>query len=333
MKGNPMISILMPVKNTGKHLKECLDSILNQSLTNWELVAVDDNSDDNSLSILKSYANKNQRIRVYINPDKGIITALRLAYAQSFGGYITRMDSDDVMEADKLELLLEQLELKGEGYLAVGKVNYFSEDKLGEGYINYANWLNELTNLASNFSDIYKECTIPSPCWMIAKFDFESCGGFDSDIYPEDYDLAFRFRKAGLQIAPVNKVIHQWRDYENRTSRTDKNYSDNRFSELKVRHFLDQDINSTLPLMLWGAGAKGKKIATLLANAEVNFNWICNNNNKIGKDIYGTILQNLEPISESVKAQVIVAVSSQHDSDGVEQLIKDNPQHQYYRFF
>ena len=98
-------------------------------------------------------------------------------------------------------------------------------------------------------------------------------------------------------------------------------------------HFLGQDLASDLPLLLWGAGAKGKDIARLLSKEEVEFQWICNNTNKIGKDIYGTILQNLAPVAAPIKAQVIVAVSTQHDSGGVEQLINDNPQHQYFRFF
>jgi len=335
MKGKPIISVLMPVKNTGKFLQECLESILNQSIKNWELIAVDDHSEDNSFAILNSYANQDSRIRVYKNSNKGIIAALCLAYKQSTGNYITRMDSDDIMEPDKLELMHKQLDKDGGGYIAVGFVNYFSKNKLGEGYTNYAHWLNNLTSAASNFSDIYKECSIPSPCWMINRDDFDKCGGFDSTIYPEDYDLAFRFRKAGLRITPVKKVIHQWRDYESRTSRTDKNYSDNRFSELKVMHFLDQDFdsNSDVPLILWGAGTKGKKIAILLTDKKVNFQWICNNDNKIGKDIYGTILENLAPVARPAKAQVIVAVSSQHDRDEIEQLIMNNRQHQYFRFF
>ncbi len=327
------VSILMPVKNTARFLNQCLDSILNQSLKEWELIAVDDNSEDDSFAILNAYTEKDTRISIFRNNKKGIITALQLAYQQSTAQFITRMDSDDIMEPDKLELLLKKLQFKGDGHLAIGLVNYFSDAKLGEGYANYANWLNKLTVNAANFNDIYKECTIPSPCWMVNRLNFEACGGFNSEIYPEDYDLAFRFRKAGLQIVPVNKVLHQWRDYDSRTSRTDKNYSDNRFSELKVMHFLEQDINSTQPLILWGAGAKGKKIASILTDAEVEFYWVCNNENKIGKDIYGTILQNLEPLSVATKAQVIVAVSSPHDSGGVEQLIKGNPQHQYFRFF
>lgn len=330
---NLKVSILMPVKNTAIFLEECLNSIVNQTLVDWELIAVDDHSIDNSYDILVSFAEKDARIKVVKNEQHGIIGALRLAYQQSCGLFITRMDSDDWMEPDKLELMLSQLQLKGKGHIAVGLVNYFSMTGSGEGYLNYAVWLNELTSTESNFSDIYKECTIPSPCWMVERADFENCGSFNSDIYPEDYDLAFRFRKKGLKIAAVRKVIHQWRDYETRTSRTEQNYSDNRFSELKISHFLDQDIDSNFPLVLWGAGNKGKKIAQLLLDSNLHFDWICNNANKIGKDIYGIFLQDISMLIKQDKAQVIVAVSSQHDSNEIEKMILENEQHQYFRFF
>lgn len=328
----PIVSVLMPVKNTELFLTECLDSILNQSFENWELIAVDDNSEDNSWPILTSYSQKDNRIKIIKNDSSGIISALNLAYKHSSGDFITRMDSDDIMEHEKLELMKNQLELKGRGHLAVGLVKYFSDTELGEGYRNYAVWLNNLTSSQSNFSDIYKECSIPSPCWMLCREDFDSCGAFNSQVYPEDYDLAFRFRKAELKVASVNKVIHQWRDYDSRTSRIDKNYSDNRFFQLKIDHFLDQDYSQDAPLVIWGAGNKGKKIASLLAEKRIQFHWICNNSNKIGREIYGTYLKDLIILNKSTKSQIIVSVSSPCDSDEIEKMIAENQQHQYFRF-
>ena len=99
------ISILMPVKNAESFLTECLDSIISQSYENWELIAVDDGSSDDSLQILKNYEQSDQRITAYRNDGVGIIDALRLAYNYSQGGMITRMDADDIMTSDKLEVL------------------------------------------------------------------------------------------------------------------------------------------------------------------------------------------------------------------------------------
>ncbi len=328
-----LVSIIMPVKNTATFLAACLDSILNQTYQNWELIAIDDYSEDESYKMLQSYTEMDARVKVVKNSGTGIIDALQLGYRHSQGEFITRMDSDDMMEPEKIALMVDQLQKKGNGYLAVGLVNYFSAGHLGEGYLNYANWLNQLTLSESNFDDIYKECSIPSPCWMVARVDFEACGGFASEVYPEDYDLAFRFRKGGLKVASVPKVIHQWRDYETRTSRTDANYSDNRFSEFKVVHFIDQDMDATKPLVLWGAGKKGKKIAQLLKENNILFHWILNNPNKIGRDIYGVILEDMLALEQMGKAQVIIAISSPDDAEELNRVMGKNQHHQYYRFF
>ena len=147
----------------------------------------------------------------------------------------------------------------------------------------------------------------------------------------EDYDLAFRFRKQGLKIAPIKKIIHHWRDYETRTSRTDKNYADNQFHELKVKHFLAQDYQIHFSLILWGAGRKGKKIAQLLLKQGISFEWICNNPKKIGKHIYSVQLKSLSRL-KAMKSQIIIAVSSPNDASTIDTLITTYKQHQYFRF-
>ena len=100
---NEKISIIMPVKNTAHFLSETISSILNQTEKNWELIAVNDNSTDNSKAVLTSFAQNDKRIKVIDNKGNGIIDALQLGYVFSNGNFITRMDSDDIMSPNKLE--------------------------------------------------------------------------------------------------------------------------------------------------------------------------------------------------------------------------------------
>ena len=238
----PLVSILMPVKNTATYLAECIASIQAQAYQNWELIAVDDSSTDASFEILQIFAATDQRITALKNRGKGIIEGLRTAYSVAQGTYITRMDSDDRMRPQKLAALLNPLLEKGTGRISVGLVHYFSADPLGEGYQKYAAWLNNLTQDHANFSERYRECVIPSPCWMCHREDLDVAGAFSSDRYPEDYDLCFRFYAQGLEVEGVNAVLHDWRDYGDRTSRNDPNYADNRFLPLKVHYFLQLDL-------------------------------------------------------------------------------------------
>ncbi|RKR13303.1 glycosyltransferase involved in cell wall biosynthesis [Maribacter vaceletii] len=310
---NSLVSILIPVKNTEKFLEECLDSILQQEYKNWEVLAIDDGSTDSSLSILKTYAKNCNKIKVYSNSGTGIIDALRLAYAKSTGNFITRMDSDDIMPKNKLSIMVESLTEKGTGYLATGKVHYFAKEGISNGYARYESWLNSLTEKGDNFKEIYKECVIPSPCWMVHKDDFDTSGAFFSSRYPEDYDLAFRFYKNDLKVIPCNIVLHHWRDYSYRTSRTSEHYAANYFIDLKMHYFLELDFNANRPLALWGAGNKGKEIAKILNSKNIPFTWHCDNPKKIGKEIYNKTLEHFNSISELQNPQCIITVANEEE--------------------
>ena len=209
----------MPFRDTEAFLPQCLDSICGQSYPHWELIAVDDRSRDGSYGILDSYARKDSRIQVLENRGAGIIPALRTAYLASGGSLVTRMDSDDIMTESRLQRMVGALTQSGRGHLAVGQVRYFSTDGISDGYARYERWLNTLTEAGANFSELYKECVIPSPCWMTWREDLEACDGFSPDRYPEDYDLCFRFYREGLRCLPCDEVLHLWRDYPQRTSR------------------------------------------------------------------------------------------------------------------
>lgn len=305
-----LVSVLLPVYNAAAFLPECLDSILAQSLQNWELIAVDNASTDDSLAILQAYAAQDSRIRVFSNSPNSIILALRLALRESRGTWITRMDADDRMAPQKLALLRDALTNKGPGHLATGLVQYFSATTLGDGYRRYAAWLNALTWQSRNFDDRYKECVIPSPCWMCHRADLLRCGAFDSDRYPEDYDLVFRFYQGGLNVVGIPDLLHYWRDYSERSSRTSPHYSDNRFLELKVDYFLSLDYIAERPLVIWGAGRKGKRLAQLLVERAIAFHWLTDNAAKIGHVIYGQKLAHFSQLELLVEPQAVVSVAA-----------------------
>lgn len=308
-----LISIVTPFKNTESFLSECLQSILNQTHVNWELVIVDDGSTDKSFSIVEQFANLDKRIKLHRNPGIGIIDALQHAFSKSSGNYITRMDSDDIMVPNKLKVMHANLERYGKGHLAIGQVQYFRENGISDGYANYETWLNNLTESGSNYSEIYKECVIPSPCWMLHREDFIDCEGFNPIIYPEDYDLAFRFYKHNFKCIPCSEILHLWRDYSTRTSRTHEHYAQNYFLEIKVNYFLELNYQSSQPLVIWGAGKKGKTVAKLLDERNIPFHWICDNPKKTGKDIYNVRLQPVKFIETLINPQCLITVANKEE--------------------
>ncbi|MGD1946076.1 MAG: glycosyltransferase [Croceivirga sp.] len=312
-----MVSIIIPFKNTAHFLPACLDSIVNQTYKSWEVLAVNDGSIDDSFDLVSEYSEKDNRIHVFQNRGQGIIPALQTAYAHSKGEFITRMDSDDIMVTHRLEKMVHNLKYKGNGHVAIGQVKYFSNRGISNGYARYEQWLNKLTSAGNNFTEIYKECVIPSPCWMISKTDFERCGAFSPNRYPEDYDLTFRFYENDLRIIPCQEVLHYWRDYDTRTSRTHEHYAQNYFLDIKIHYFLKLDHDTNRSLVVWGAGFKGKKIAKALLKEKIDFIWLCDNPNKINKSIYGKEMHHFSMMETLQSPQSIITVANENAQDEI----------------
>ncbi|KPM33277.1 Glycosyl transferase, group 2 family protein [Croceitalea dokdonensis DOKDO 023] len=329
------VSIVVPFKNTSKFLVDCLESIQNQTYQEWEVLAVNDGSTDPSAAVVSRFAQKDGRIRCFDNKGKGIIPALQTAYGYASGNYITRMDSDDIMKTRRLELMVNALQQKGVGHIAVGQVAYFSDQGISNGYQRYEAWLNQLTKKGANFIEIYKECVIPSPCWMVHVEDFERCGGFEHNRYPEDYDLTFRFYQEGLQVIPCKEVLHLWRDYPTRTSRTHLHYAQNYFLDIKLYYFLKLHYTPNRALVIWGAGFKGKQIAKSLVEKKIDFTWLCDNPKKIGKKIYGQPLHHFSKLTALNEPQSIITVANTIAQKEIRQYLdalSQHPMEDYYFF-
>ncbi|MFY0689719.1 MAG: glycosyltransferase family 2 protein [Cyclobacteriaceae bacterium] len=311
MTKTPLVSIIMAVKDTAPYLPDCLNSILAQTYQNWELIAVNDHSTDETPTILKDYAAKDSRIRVFHSDRPRLIPTLQVGYAQVRGELINRMDSDDKMPIYKLETMVTEWVKHGKHTIVAGGTEHFvDEGEVGDGFRRYEEWLNVVARNQTHYQEIYQECVIPSHCWLIHKDDFDAVGAFDPIVYPEDYDLCFRFYRQGLKVIGLDKIFHYWRDRSNRISRTWEEYKDNRYFELKLRYFYELDRDKSRPLVLWGAGRNGKYMAKLLQSYQDTFHWVCDNEKKIGKDVYGVRMEHFDTIRFLDNPQIMIVVSS-----------------------
>ena len=102
-----LISIIIPVYNVEKYLAKCLDSVLNQTYKNLEIILVDDGSKDNSGAICDEYAKRDNRIIVVHQKNSGVSKARNLGMSMATGDYIGFIDSDDTIEANMYEVLLK----------------------------------------------------------------------------------------------------------------------------------------------------------------------------------------------------------------------------------
>lgn len=105
----PQISIIVPVYNVEKYLRQCLDSIIAQTFTDWECILVDDGSKDNSGSICDEYAQKENRFRVIHKENGGVSSTRNLGLSEANGNYICFLDSDDRMRPELLKTCIEKI--------------------------------------------------------------------------------------------------------------------------------------------------------------------------------------------------------------------------------
>ncbi|MBR5443653.1 MAG: glycosyltransferase family 2 protein [Paludibacteraceae bacterium] len=106
MKTNPLVSIIMPAYNASAYIAEAIESVLDQTWTNWELIIVDDGSTDDTLQIVRQFAAQDNRIQVYHQANQGGCVARNTALKHIIGDYIQYLDADDKLERNKLSLQL-----------------------------------------------------------------------------------------------------------------------------------------------------------------------------------------------------------------------------------
>ncbi len=178
----PKLTVLMSVYNDEKYLQESIDSILNQTFTEFEFLIINDGSTDNSFNILKENAEKDPRIKIIINEENiGLIASLNKGLELASCDLIARMDSDDIAIASRLEVQY-QFMIENPNISVCGGGFIYQEEP------NRINIYPE-THTDIVISSLY-DCSLAHPTVIYRKTDILSIGGYDKeDLYAEDYGL------------------------------------------------------------------------------------------------------------------------------------------------
>lgn len=138
------VSVVIPIYNVETYLKDCLDSVLNQSLTDIEIICVNDGSTDNSLNILEEYAENDERMTVINQKNAGHAVATNIGMTYATGEYLFLMDSDDIIEYNALELTYEKAKEKEVDFVIFKAINY--DDAKGKYYETKSYSMKEIYN-------------------------------------------------------------------------------------------------------------------------------------------------------------------------------------------
>ena len=267
----PRISIVLPFRDASATLQESVESILDQSEGDFELLAVDDGSTDSSPFILKDMAIGDSRIRPLSSDGGGIVRALNLGLDKARGSFIARMDADDVCYPDRFRCQLEFLDHQHEYGLVASRVEHWTSDGLSRsGYGAYVDWTNELLLSEDLSLNRFVESPLAHPSVFFRKELGERFGGYAEGDFPEDYELWLRWMESGVRMQKLPDRLLRWRDHEDRLSRVDARYSQNAFYRMKLKYlhrWLERHNPFFPEVKVWGAGRKTRQRARFLEQA------------------------------------------------------------------
>ena len=263
------VSVLMPCYNAAATLPEALDSLAAQTLTDWELVAVDDGSTDDTPAVLAAWAQRNARLRVLTRPHGGILEALNNGLQACRAELVARMDADDRAHPERLKRQVEYLEAHP-AIAAVGcRVQGFPAGQVREGFRIYIEWLNALLTPEQIGREIFIESPLAHPSVVFRKAVVLRLGGYQERGWPEDYDLWLRLHLAGERMAKLPEVLLDWREHPERLTRTDARYAVENFLRAKAHYLAAGPLRGRAPVAVWGAGPMGRRLAKHLARQGV----------------------------------------------------------------
>lgn len=197
----PKVSVLMSVYNTEESLlRTAIQSILDQTYTNFEFIIVDDGSTNNAPDVLREFQHKDSRIKIILGKHAGLASGLNLGFEQCNGEYIARMDSDDFSMPNRLERQVEFMDNNPEVGILGASIETFPKKKVWN-YIERVGYL-----------DLLFQCVVAHPVVMLRKdvFDKYNLRYNESLKVAEDTELWSRAIKY-TEIANLQEVLLRYR--------------------------------------------------------------------------------------------------------------------------
>lgn len=317
---DPAVSVVIPAYNAKSTIGAAVGSILRQTLTDFEVVVVDDGSTDSTPALLDDLRRLDERVIVLEASHGGIINALNAGIAESRGALVARMDADDISHPRRLELQANLMGAHPEISVCSSLVRMFPRGMLLGGMVRYEQWLNSLVSPEQIARDMYVESPLAHPSAMMRRDELMDIGGYQEHGWPEDYDLWLRYHAAGRRFAKVDRALVFWRQSEGRLTFTDSRYSVENFLRAKAHYLARRLSHVGRPVVLWGAGKTGRRLSKHLLREGVDIEaFIDIDANKIGRSLRQRPIVGPEYLRGGPLPFVIAAVSSH----GARELIRE----------
>ncbi|MEM6264212.1 MAG: glycosyltransferase [Bacteroidota bacterium] len=274
----PEVSVILPVRNAAGTIESAIQSIIDQTFSELELLVILDGSNQATRDIVKKYARGDRKVQVLEQPPKGIVNALTLGLSHAKGKFIARMDGDDISFPDRIEKQCAFLNESPKIDLVSCLVQHGGDASTQQGYLHYINWINELISPTAIRLNRFVESPLAHPSVMFRTASLATFGSYRKQEGPEDYELWLRWLQQGAHMAKVPEVLLLWNDPDTRLSRTHPAYAENAFLMTKAP-YLNQElsnVNSNHPdVAVWGYGRRTRRKLEYLMNSGLAVNIQC----------------------------------------------------------
>lgn len=260
MHALPVISVLMPCYNAALTLPEALESLICQTLQDFEVIIVDDGSSDASPRILAAWAAAHPRLRVISQPHRGIVAALNTGLGSCRAELVARMDADDRSNPARLERQAAYLQAHPQVGVVGCQVEAYPVGQVREGLQVYLQWQNALLSDADIRREMFVESPLAHPSVVFRKGLVEQAGGYQDHGWAEDYDLWLRLYLSGVRFAKLPETLLGWRERPERLTRTDGRYSLENFLRAKAHYLALGPLAGRDAVIVWGAGMHGRRL-------------------------------------------------------------------------
>lgn len=297
----PEVSVILPFYNAAATLSEAIQSIIEQNYTDWELLLIDDGSEDDSLAIAQGFESADSRIRIVQQVHSGIVAALNNGIYQSRGEFIARMDADDLSMNTRFSEQIEYLKQHPECGLVSCLVTFGGDKRKAAGYHHYVEWTNRIISHQDILLNRFAESPIAHPSVIFRKSTIDEVGPYQKGDFPEDYELWLRMLDHGIIFHKVSKCLLQWNDPSDRLSRNHPKYSIEAFYKIKSRYLVKwlSKHNPHFPnVVILGSGRTTRKRVQFLKEAGLEVSMFVDiDPKKIGNIINGVPIVSVDKVN------------------------------------
>ena len=228
-----LLSIIIPSYNHALYIGEAIQSVINQTYQNWELIIIDDGSKDSSIDIIEGYVKKDSRIQLVKQENSGAHNAINRGLAMSKGKYLAVLNSDDIFEDNRFAVMISEMEDNPQVEFTCSYITVINSTgkKLGVkmGWRNMESWVVPHRELSFAATDDFKlnllmgNFTSTTSNFLFTRALYEKIGGMRNLRFAHDWDFALRAAEV-TECKLIEVPLMRYRVHETNTISTNRKW-------------------------------------------------------------------------------------------------------------